>query len=57
MFGDMKVIEQEKPASRSIRDYDDYNRDRPNLSASLHRATDIDDDFDTIIRFSTGPPK
>ncbi|XP_066965005.1 ADP-ribosylation factor GTPase-activating protein 2 isoform X11 [Macrobrachium rosenbergii] len=50
MFGEMKTIDQEKPLSTS-------SRNNNNNSKNTFRDDDIDEDFETIIRFSSGPPK
>ncbi|XP_047474417.1 ADP-ribosylation factor GTPase-activating protein 2-like isoform X3 [Penaeus chinensis] len=47
MFGEMKTIEQETPVGA-----------KPNRSNNNNfRDDDIEEDFETIIRFSSGPPK
>lgn len=47
MFGEMKTIEQETPVGAKS------NRSNNNN----FRDDDIEEDFETIIRFSSGPPK
>ncbi|KAK7066176.1 ADP-ribosylation factor GTPase-activating protein 2 [Halocaridina rubra] len=53
MFGEMKTIDQETPLSSNS------NRLNNNINknSSSFRDDDIEDDFETIIRFSSGPPK
>ncbi|XP_068238044.1 ADP-ribosylation factor GTPase-activating protein 2 isoform X2 [Palaemon carinicauda] len=50
MFGEMKTIDQEKPLSTN-------SRNNNNNTKNTFRDDDIEDDFETIIRFSSGPPK
>ena len=46
LFGEMKSIEQERPRNSAS-----------STPFTSHRSPDIEDEFDTIIRFNTGPPK
>lgn len=50
MFGEMKTIEQETPLEVKS------NRGSNNNNSSF-RDEEIEEDFETIIRFSSGPPK
>ncbi|XP_045132738.1 ADP-ribosylation factor GTPase-activating protein 2-like isoform X2 [Portunus trituberculatus] len=52
MFGEMKTISQETPSSLKSN-----TSSLGNNNSSSFRDEDIDDDFETIIRFSSGPPK
>ncbi|XP_071532926.1 ADP-ribosylation factor GTPase-activating protein 2 isoform X7 [Panulirus ornatus] len=52
MFGEMKTIEQETPVGVKS-----SSRGSSNNSNSNFRDEEIEDDFETIIRFSSGPPK
>ncbi|KAK8398042.1 hypothetical protein O3P69_003741 [Scylla paramamosain] len=52
MFGEMKTISQETPSSMKSN-----TSSLGNNNSSSFRDEDIDDDFETIIRFSSGPPK
>lgn len=51
MFGEMKIIDQETPvgAKSSSRNNNNNNNN--------FRDEEIEEDFETIIRFSSGPPK
>lgn len=49
MFGEMKTITQETPSSVKPSNLGNNN--------STYRDEDIDDEFERIIRFSSGPPK
>ena len=52
MFGEMKTIEQENVSSSKTSSSALNSRGNSNF-----RDEDIDDDFDTVIRFNSGPPK
>lgn len=52
MFGEMKTIEQETPHGVKP-----SSRGSSNNGNSSFRDEEIEDDFETIIRFSSGPPK
>ncbi|XP_042213209.1 ADP-ribosylation factor GTPase-activating protein 2-like isoform X2 [Homarus americanus] len=51
MFGEMKTIKQEAPLGAKS------NRGNNNNNNTSFRDEDIEDDFETIIRFPSGPPK
>ncbi|XP_045606772.1 ADP-ribosylation factor GTPase-activating protein 2 isoform X3 [Procambarus clarkii] len=51
MFGEMKTIEQETPLDVKA------NRSNNNNNNSNFRDEEIEEDFETIIRFASGPPK
>ncbi|KAK4329352.1 hypothetical protein Pmani_000301 [Petrolisthes manimaculis] len=52
MFGEMRTIEQETPKSSN-----NNNSNISNNNNNTFRDDDIEEDFETIIRFSSGPPK
>lgn len=53
LFGDMQTIEQEAPNSNNNK----RNGGSNNNSNNNFRDEEIEDDFETVIRFSSGPPK
>ncbi|CAL4071532.1 unnamed protein product, partial [Meganyctiphanes norvegica] len=50
LFGEMKTIDQESPNNNN-------KRSGGNGGGSSFRDEEIEDDFETVIRFSSGPPK
>ena len=57
MFSEMKTIEQINPSTRSIPSDSLFNTTGLRVGPDFRERDIDDDDFDTVIRFNSGPPK